>query len=136
MAHKEEKRGVLESIWNHIKPLAASKNGCRKALLGPHLARLKQSPSLATTIPVEFEGEPGYVSLCQEGGSVRVILWSPERRMSHVREAIETIARSLRNITYLNVHGGVQIRWMHPKDNKWVGARGGWPLRNGCYKED
>ena len=129
------KRKTLHAIWECLRTSAETisiENGCQNALLGRHLEYPERSPTIVTTIPVEFGHKPGWFSLWQEGGGLKVILWSPDARnpQSEARAAVDSLKRCLGSIMHL---GEVQFRVKEP--NEWLAYKG-WPLKeNGtCAK--
>lgn len=106
-------------------------DGSKTELIGPHLQHPKRSVALLTTVPATIISEKAWITLWQEGGGFKVILWVPTdpRKIDHEAKVLaeETVAHLRNSASLLGV---AQVRWKHPAEFL---AERGWPLKNGGY---
>lgn len=123
---------LLEDVWQYLIDRIELSADCKEKFIKPHLS--ERTFHVLTTIPVYIASERGWVTVWQEGGGLKVILWVPVQNIRSInpetKRLAEEIATGLRNsVSRLGI---VQIRWKHPGDFL---AERGWPLKNGCDRK-
>lgn len=129
--HESEKRRRLESLWERLQAkVPGLANGCKEALLGPHLEHPERSPIIVTTIPLEF-ASPSWFSLRQEGGGFKGFVWLPPKGGSVNPEARRQAEGLVADLKSELVLGLVQLRLILPHKQL---AEWSWPLKeDNCH---
>lgn len=112
MSAKTKKLGDIRDCLR-ASPVAESlPDGWEDLLLGKHLAHPERDIQETTIIAIEFGFKPGWVSLRQEGGGFRMVLWAPRLHINPAaRSDTAELKRCLDSILPAHL---VQIRSAEP----------------------